>query len=281
MWPKWIHKDLKKNTVFTLRHTVISKFLPSAWSPHVIPPPTAENAEYFIKLKDLVEEMYNQYQNPVYLLGHSMGCHYVLYFLNHQPQAWKDKYIRGFISLGAPWGGAVKTLRVLSSGNGKVIVIECSARRKWICTWHPSYSKKVFHTVILNTIFLTCYSLQVKMTASPWFPTSRSARSRGWPQPIPGCCPLRQPGLRTTCLSPHHPLTTPTRTTSASSKTSVLRMDGNKLFWLYYSLSFRCIIFSVFMNQSNWVRQWLCSGSSRAGQYIQYIRYCVRIYILS
>lgn len=65
--------------------------------------------------------MYNQYQQPVYLLGHSMGCHYVLYFLNHQPQAWKDKYIRGFISLGAPWGGAVKVLRVLASGNGKIL----------------------------------------------------------------------------------------------------------------------------------------------------------------
>lgn len=63
--------------------------------------------------------MYNQYQEPVYLLGHSMGCHYVLYFLNQQPQAWKDKYIRGFISLGAPWGGAVKVLRVLASGNDK------------------------------------------------------------------------------------------------------------------------------------------------------------------
>ncbi|KAM4552914.1 phosphatidylcholine-sterol acyltransferase [Fundulus diaphanus] len=75
-----------------------------------------ENAAYFIKLQDLVEEMYNQYQKPIYLLGHSMGSHYVLYFLNHQPQAWKDKYIRGFISLGAPWGGAVKALRVLASG---------------------------------------------------------------------------------------------------------------------------------------------------------------------
>ncbi|XP_068168202.1 phosphatidylcholine-sterol acyltransferase [Antennarius striatus] len=75
-----------------------------------------ENAEYFMKLQDLVEEMYEQYQKPVYLLGHSMGCHYVLYFLNHQPQAWKDKYIGGFISLGAPWGGAVKPLRVLASG---------------------------------------------------------------------------------------------------------------------------------------------------------------------
>ncbi|CAJ1057536.1 phosphatidylcholine-sterol acyltransferase [Xyrichtys novacula] len=75
-----------------------------------------ENADYFPKLQELVEEMFDQYEEPVYLLGHSMGCHYVLYFLNHQPQAWKDKYIRGFISLAAPWGGAVKTLRVLASG---------------------------------------------------------------------------------------------------------------------------------------------------------------------
>jgi len=86
--------------------------------PAVTPPLTDENAEYFTKLQDLVEEMYEQYQKPVYLLAHSMGCHYVLYFLNHQPQAWKDKYIAGMISLAAPWGGAVKPLRVLSSGTG-------------------------------------------------------------------------------------------------------------------------------------------------------------------
>lgn len=84
-------------------------------------PPTDENTEYFTQLQDLVEEMYSQYQKPVYLLGHSMGCHYVLYFLNNQPQEWKDKYIRGFISLGAPWGGAVKALRVLASGMGKML----------------------------------------------------------------------------------------------------------------------------------------------------------------
>lgn len=79
--------------------------------------PPDENEEYLTKLQDLVEEMYEEYQEPVYLLGHSMGCHYVLYFLNHQPQEWKDKYIKGFISLGAPWGGAVKPLKVLASGN--------------------------------------------------------------------------------------------------------------------------------------------------------------------
>lgn len=82
-----------------------------------VSPHTDENEEYFLQLQNMVEEMYNQYQEPVYLLGHSMGCHYILYFLNHKPQSWKDKYIKGFISLGAPWGGAVKTLRVLASGN--------------------------------------------------------------------------------------------------------------------------------------------------------------------
>lgn len=106
---------------YTHLFTHFLKFLPSACNPPVLPPPTDENEEYFTKLQDLVEEMYDQYQQPIYLLGHSMGCHYVLYFLNHQPQAWKDKYISGFISLGAPWGGAVKPLRVLASGNGKVL----------------------------------------------------------------------------------------------------------------------------------------------------------------
>lgn len=60
--------------------------------------------------------MYDTYQQPVQLLGHSLGCHYVLYFLNQQTQAWKDKYIKGFLSLAAPWGGAIKVLRVMSSG---------------------------------------------------------------------------------------------------------------------------------------------------------------------
>lgn len=87
------------------------------WSERASASPYADdNADYFIQLQNMIEEMYDQYQQPVYLLGHSMGCKYILYFLNHRPQAWKDKYVKGFISLGAPWGGAAKTLRVLASG---------------------------------------------------------------------------------------------------------------------------------------------------------------------
>uniref|UniRef100_A0A4W4GB54 Phosphatidylcholine-sterol acyltransferase n=1 Tax=Electrophorus electricus TaxID=8005 RepID=A0A4W4GB54_ELEEL len=75
-----------------------------------------EQGEYFSDLKNLVEEMHDEYKQPVYLLGHSMGSNYILYFLNQQSQAWKDRYIKSFISLGAPWGGAVKSLRVLATG---------------------------------------------------------------------------------------------------------------------------------------------------------------------
>ncbi|KAM3919891.1 phosphatidylcholine-sterol acyltransferase isoform 1-T2 [Leptodactylus fuscus] len=73
--------------------------------------------EYFEKLKNLVEEMHSQYEMPVFLVGHSLGNLYLLYFLNHQPAEWKKQYVKGFISLGAPWGGAVKPLLVLMSGD--------------------------------------------------------------------------------------------------------------------------------------------------------------------
>ncbi|XP_013400988.1 group XV phospholipase A2-like [Lingula anatina] len=77
-----------------------------------------EQADFFLKFKQLIEETFTMNNNSrVVLVGHSMGNMYTLYFLNHQPQQWKDKYIRSFVSLAGPWGGAAKTLRLMSSGD--------------------------------------------------------------------------------------------------------------------------------------------------------------------
>ncbi|XP_066493711.1 phosphatidylcholine-sterol acyltransferase [Tiliqua scincoides] len=82
-----------------------------------------EQEDYYRNLKALVEEMHDTYQKRVFILGHSLGNLHILYFLLQQSQAWKDHYVQGFISLGAPWGGGVKATRVLASGDNHGIPI--------------------------------------------------------------------------------------------------------------------------------------------------------------
>ncbi|XP_076111169.1 lysosomal phospholipase A and acyltransferase-like isoform X1 [Mytilus galloprovincialis] len=77
-----------------------------------------EYADFYQNLRNLVEETYALNNNTkVVLLCHSMGSPTTLYFLNHQPQSWKDKFIQSFISLAGVWGGSVKSLRLLASGD--------------------------------------------------------------------------------------------------------------------------------------------------------------------
>uniref|UniRef100_A0A8D0V6U6 Phosphatidylcholine-sterol acyltransferase n=1 Tax=Sus scrofa TaxID=9823 RepID=A0A8D0V6U6_PIG len=90
----------------------------------------SQQEEYYLKLAGLVEEMHATYGKPVFLIGHSLGCLHLLYFLLRQPQAWKDRFIDGFISLGAPWGGSIKPMLVLASGDNQGIPIMSSIKLK-------------------------------------------------------------------------------------------------------------------------------------------------------
>ncbi|XP_045149525.1 phosphatidylcholine-sterol acyltransferase [Echinops telfairi] len=90
----------------------------------------SQQGEYYRKLAGLVEEMHTTYGKPVFLIGHSLGSLHLLHFLLQQPQAWKDQFIDGFISLGAPWGGSVKSLLVLATGDNQGIPIMSSIKLK-------------------------------------------------------------------------------------------------------------------------------------------------------
>ena len=81
-------------------------------------------------------------------MAHSMGSPTMLYFLNHQPQAWKDKYIRALVTISGVWGGALKTLRLMSSGK----------RIKWI----SSFKAQLFSFFLFLWLFV-CLSLSLSI----------------------------------------------------------------------------------------------------------------------
>lgn len=78
---------------------------------------TDENEKYFDDLEELIESTYKSNNDtPVIILCHSMGCLYSLYFFERQPREWKEQYLRSFITVAAPFGGATESLLSILSG---------------------------------------------------------------------------------------------------------------------------------------------------------------------
>lgn len=77
-----------------------------------------ELLDYFRSLKLKTEQSYKlNNRQAVTFICHSMGCNNVLYFLQRQPLAWKEKYVRRVISLAAPWAGSMAALRAAALGD--------------------------------------------------------------------------------------------------------------------------------------------------------------------
>ena len=67
--------------------------------------------------KSLIEDTYEKNsQKRVMVLAHSLGNLYTRFFLKKMTAGWKKKYVRGFIAVAPPTAGAVKSLRIVTSG---------------------------------------------------------------------------------------------------------------------------------------------------------------------
>lgn len=69
-------------------------------------------------LKQLIEKASDSNGgNPIILISHSLGCLFVLQLLNRNPPMWRQRYVKHFIALSAPWGGTVDEMLTFASGN--------------------------------------------------------------------------------------------------------------------------------------------------------------------
>ncbi|CAF1643615.1 unnamed protein product, partial [Adineta ricciae] len=74
-----------------------------------------EQDEWFKNFTQLVIETYElNNQTPVVLVTHSP---FSLYWLHQQTPAFRAKYIKSMINIASPWGGAIKALRLMISGD--------------------------------------------------------------------------------------------------------------------------------------------------------------------
>ncbi|CAL0319061.1 unnamed protein product [Lupinus luteus] len=80
--------------------------------------PSQVGSKFLEDLKSLIENASTSNGGkPVILLSHSLGGLFVLQLLNRNPPSWRKKFVKHFIALSAPWGGAMDEMLTFASGN--------------------------------------------------------------------------------------------------------------------------------------------------------------------
>lgn len=79
-------------------------------------PPSKRSERYFVKLKYLIEEMYETNDGqPVVIVAHSLGCLMMSTFFNRMSEEWKSKYVDSFMSIAGVYAGALKLVKTMVS----------------------------------------------------------------------------------------------------------------------------------------------------------------------
>lgn len=80
--------------------------------------PSHVGSKFLKDLKYLVEKASNSNGGkPVILVSHSLGGLFALQLLNRNKPSWRQKFIKHFVALSAPWGGTVDEMLTFASGN--------------------------------------------------------------------------------------------------------------------------------------------------------------------
>ncbi|XP_007018457.2 PREDICTED: lecithin-cholesterol acyltransferase-like 1 [Theobroma cacao] len=80
--------------------------------------PSHVGSKFLQDLKDLIEKASaSNGGKPVILLSHSLGGLYVLQLLNRNSASWRQRFIKHFVALSAPWGGTVQEMLTFASGS--------------------------------------------------------------------------------------------------------------------------------------------------------------------
>ena len=67
---------------------------------------------YYADLKQLIEQAVEINSGRLAtIVAHSLGALVALYFMAKQPSEWLQKHIGSFVTISAPWAGAVSTLK--------------------------------------------------------------------------------------------------------------------------------------------------------------------------